>query len=277
VGEIEQSEAGTAELGVPPAVAECKHCQSQNLIREGWYRSKLLEEQGQRRQIVRCGSCNRFTYLAVGAVLPTKHQASGERLRRQIATRTVIYEQTKDVTDIRPNCPRCGGSKIQRHRKMKDGKRCWECVDCRRSFVAEDSPALVDHRRISHFEEISAEEEARFFYHYALRTGTIEDLRRDIGYSESEKKCLEFLAANGMLANTNIAPMLKFRDDVLQKFNSLVDAELAVAAERELEPKSLRDYSLSPRPGETTGNKGEADADTDLVDVESASLFKVRP
>jgi hypothetical protein len=37
--------------------------------------------------------------------------------------------------------------------------------------------------------------------------------------------------------------MLKFRDDVLHKFNNLVDAELAVMAEPELEPERLREDS----------------------------------
>ncbi len=233
------SQLDTVEIVSAPA---CKHCASQNLMREGFYKSKILEEQGERRQIVRCGDCNRFTYLAAGVVLPVKHQASGERLRRQIAVRTAVYEETKDVADVRPSCPRCGGDKIQRHRKMKDGKRCWECNDCHRSFVAEDSPALVDHRRISHFEEVTPEQEAKFLYHYAKRTDSIERVREDIGYTESEKRCLQFLCDAGMLASGYEA-MLRFRDDVLQKFNNLIDAELAAMPEPEgKEEQTLLQY-----------------------------------
>jgi transposase-like protein len=243
------SEAPTVDYPLPPepdAVVSvfptCKHCQSHNLIREGWYRSKLLEEQGERRQIVRCADCNRFTYLAAGVTLARK-PPNTDALRRQVDSRITLYEQTRGSSDIRPPCPRCSGSRVHRHGKTGNGKRCWECCDCKRSFLAEDvAGEFIDHRRtwlrpaeqarVEHSESVSPKDEAVFLFHVAKRSGNdFEAMRKTIGYTEGEKKCLEFLSAQGMLASGYEA-MLKFRDDVLQKFNNLVDTELSVMAER---------------------------------------------
>lgn len=216
----------TALLAPQPTAVDapprCGRCGSQNLKREGFYRSKVFEEEEKPRQIVRCGDCNRYTYLAAGAVLPTKHRASGERLRRQIALRTAVYEVTKDVTDMRPNCPRCGGNKIHRHRKLDSGKRCYECRDCRRSFVAEDSAAFIDHRRVSRFESDDPQEEAIALLTLTVQNGgDFEETRELIMVSDIEKRVLHYFVSVGLFRPELVEAALRFRASVLRAYDEL--------------------------------------------------------
>jgi hypothetical protein len=298
-------------LQVVSEVATCKYCGSPNLKRNGWYSSKNdCERTGERHQIVRCGDCRKYSNLPAGAMLAKPRaiatgEATAEARRRRVDSRIAAYDP--NVSEVRPTCPRCGGSKIQRHRKINYRKRCWGCVDCRRSFIADDIPALVDHRRVSHFHEISAEDEATFLFHYALRNGTTARVREEIGISEKEKSDLDFLVADGVLPRAEVSDAIWFRSQVLQIFDGLVhareremqsladagmlanaegvlrsrdramepftnllDAELSVLAERE---QSLRDHSNLAVARRENRERGEADADVDAnVDVESASL-----
>jgi len=134
------------------------------------------------------------------------------------------------ANDPRPPCPHCGGHRIQRRDKQPNGKRRWSCVDCNRRFIADDSAAFVDHRKVEHFDpDDSVDEEAKaLFKLYENDECDADEIRELIRVSEGERHCLEFLAQAGMLASANVEAMLSFRDRVLGKFNNLVDAELAV-------------------------------------------------
>lgn len=87
----------------------------------------------------------------------------------------------------------------------------------------------MDHRRVAHFDADDADEEAWSLFHSAKHVGAnFQEMRETIGYTEAQRRCLQFLADQGLLASANVEAILKFRDRVLEKFNGLVDAELAV-------------------------------------------------
>jgi hypothetical protein len=200
----------------PDDIAEvptCKHCGSANLRPNGSYLSVRWDE---RRDAVVCRDCHRSCYLPLGQHLSRKPERAPEQF--------VIAD------DRRPACPYCQGVRVTRRGVLPCGTQRWYCAACKRRFVsAAHRRATVDRRFASHWEPDNPDEEARALFAMAKQTGAFEDMREVIGYTESEKRCLEFLASAGMLADTNLEAMLKFRDDVLHKFDSLVDAEMLVA------------------------------------------------
>jgi ribosomal protein S27AE len=232
-----------------PVVAECQHCHSRNLKRNGWYRSKTFDEGGERRQIVQCGECGRYTYLPAGVGLPSK-PPSTEALRKSIASRTALYEQMKDVREVRPECPRCGGTRVLHHGKSKwTGRHRWECRDCGRNFI-KDTPAFIDHRRKwllpmtnqallaigdnqePHFDQYADDpkEEAEELYQWCTAYGTMSPtklftVRMEIIVSRQDRECLDLLVANGILQRADVQYAIKFRIEVLRYFDALCDGE----------------------------------------------------
>ncbi len=207
--------------------AECPQCHSQNLRPAGWFTSRRYEE---RHQDVQCRECGRYSRLDVGVVLPKKEFSSPAR----------IVPDVLIANDPRPSCPHCGGHRIQRRDRQRTGRRRWYCADCDRRFVADESAAFLDHRKAQHFEEDDPQEEAEELFRSAKRVGAnFQEMRETIGYTEAQRRCLQFLADQGLLASGNVEAMLSFRDRVLEKFNNLVDAELAVLAEKIGEQTSL--------------------------------------
>jgi len=91
----------------------------------------------------------------------------------------------------------------------------------------------LDRRKIQHFDGDDPAEEAAALIRL-LENGQCDadEIRELIAISESERQCLQFLADQGMLASVNVEATVKFRDRVLEKFNNLVDAEMAVLNEK---------------------------------------------
>ncbi len=86
--------------------------------------------------------------------------------------------------------------------------------------------------------------------------------RELISYTQEEKRCLESLASMGLLATANVEPMLRFRDNVLQRFNNLVDAEMLVACHDSPDANEKNDEAnpeaeSDPCSGELTKSVGE--------------------
>jgi hypothetical protein len=123
---------------------------------------------------------------------------------------------------------------MERRTGQFTGKRRWHCVDCDRSFIADDI-AAVDRRKLAHFDADGdpAEEAAALVKLFESGECDVEEIRELIRVSESERRCLEFLASAGMLASANVEAMVKFRADVLQQFNNLIDVEAACIPEPE--------------------------------------------
>jgi hypothetical protein len=71
-----------------------------------------------------------------------------------------------------------------------------------------------------------------------------QEIRKLIGYSEGEKRCLQFLASQGLLASAHVANVLSFRDRVLAEFDKLLDAEIQAAAEAD--PLSEPEIAVDP-------------------------------
>jgi len=203
-------------------VPTCRHCgATTNLIANGSYLSRRWDE---RRQQVICRTCGRGSYLPLGM-----------RLRRKPARAPA--EQFILADDARPLCPFCSGTDIQRKGILHCGTQRWFCTKCRRRFVSRRyRRATLDRRKISHFDTPetpdAAEEASALLRLFENGECGIDEIRELIRVSESEKRCLQFLADQGMLASTNIEYMIKFRNDVLEKFNSLVNLELQALVEK---------------------------------------------
>jgi ribosomal protein L37AE/L43A len=205
-------------------VPVCKHCSSTSLRPNGSYLSVRWDE---RRDAVICKDCGRSSYLPLGQHLPRKPTRAQE-------------EKFIVADDDRPACPLCSAHDVQRkgliHLASGGTSQRWFCVPCGKRFVsAAYRVATADHRKITHWDQVDAAVEAKFLYHYALRTGTIESVRDDIGISDHEKNDLEFLVADGVLPRAEVDDAIWFRGKVLEVYDGLVRKErLARARKRQL-------------------------------------------
>jgi transposase-like protein len=222
--------------------AECQHCRSENLTRDGWYRHE--------RQIVHCADCSRFTYLPPGILPPVRPVKAASVRRRpsvEIPERAALYNQWQNRTDTRPVCPRCGSQHIVRHGHSPDtGKARWQCVDCLRHFLTEDHGAFLD-RRHSWLRPLSdqalvtlasrqaaelrtaanAAAEAESLFAWCLRFGPLAPtqlgkVRGEIMVSKQDRACLELMVRARLLDPKEVERALLFRQNVLEHFDDLV-------------------------------------------------------
>jgi hypothetical protein len=105
------------------------------------------------------------------------------------------------------------------------GRQLAECIDCGKRIVLDPGVEIPGGRnsdREQHFALPSAAEEATALVKL-FETGQcdVAEIRALISVSESERRCLEVLSDNGMLASTNVRKMLEFREKVLELFNGL--------------------------------------------------------
>jgi hypothetical protein len=191
----------------------CKHCSSQSLRNNGSYTSRRWNET---RQAYICRDCHGTGYLPLGVWLArdemvSPHGRSGPRKSRPVAICDCGSE------NLRPRGWRAHGG----------GRQQAQCLDCGLRFVLDAGVILpiparnTDHE--VHFALPSAAEEAAGLIRlFESGQCDIEEIRVLIRVSESERRCLEFLADAGMLAAHNVRRMLQFRENVLEIFNGLV-------------------------------------------------------
>jgi hypothetical protein len=81
------------------------------------------------------------------------------------------------------------------------------------------APVTTDHE----FQLPSAAEEAAALVRlFESGNSDLEEIRDLIRVTDSERRCLEFLEEQGMLAAGNVARIIGFRERVLEEFNALV-------------------------------------------------------
>jgi hypothetical protein len=106
-----------------------------------------------------------------------------------------------------------------------DGRQQAECRDCGKWFVLDAGVIVSGARNTDHEHHFAlpdaAEEAAGLVRLFETGECDCEEIRALIRVSESEKRCLEFLADAGMLAAHNVQRMLQFREKVLEIFNRL--------------------------------------------------------
>jgi len=132
------------------------------------------------------------------------------------------------ANDDRPVCPFCGGHEVNRRGliRLKTGgtTQRWRCRPCGRRFVSRGHRvAVLDRRKVSHFDLITPRCEALFLFHYAKRNGDFDAVRQLIAVGEREKTGLEFLIAGGALNRADVDAAVNFRGKVLELFDSLVE------------------------------------------------------
>ena len=221
------------------AVPTCKHCGSTNLRNNGSYTSKRWNET---RQAVVCRACNGSAYLPLGVWLrrdemTLPHGRSGPRKSRPTAVCDCGSER------LRPRGWRAHGG----------GRQQAQCEDCGKRFVLDAGVVIPGARNVDHETHWqlpdAAEEAAALVKLFETGESDVAEIRELIAVTPGERRCLELLAARGMLANNNIAVMLRFRHDVLRKFDNLIDAELAAMPEPDPEKQEPENPEAESVPG----------------------------
>jgi hypothetical protein len=216
-------------------VPTCRHCGSENLANNGSYTSKRWNE---KRQQILCRSCHRVSYLPLGVWLPRDEMASPHGSSRPRKSRPTATCDCGSV-DLKSRGFRMSGG----------GRQLAECMTCGKRIVLDPGVEIPGGRnadREQHWQLPDVSEEANALFIAAKSEDDFEGMREIIGYTEAEKKCLELLSAQGVLANGYEA-LLRFRDDVLDKFNSLVNIELQMLVEKEGQQISAALESRLPR------------------------------
>lgn len=261
MSEIEQSEAEATEFG-PDSLSPpiCKHCGAgtDSLTRQ---RLQISQDGSIRRWKVRCKNCKRSCYLPHGQVLkrkpppgriltldrPTCPSCGSRDVWRHDARRwSCRWCRRWFVTARKVRSDNTSGfNNVARHRDKWVARL--PIAEKRFYLGSFNSPKLAAHANdeaarlyvdsppqatspILPLDDDPAEEAAALIKLFENGECKIAEIRELIAVTPGERRCLEFLMARGMLAATNVEPMLRFRDDVLRIFDGLVDAELAALA-----------------------------------------------
>jgi transposase-like protein len=210
----------------------CPYCKSESDLRSRGTRTSRTYPNDV-RVICLCTNCDRYLTLPVGMHLPEKPR------------KTPLVPEAEVATDVRPVCPHCGSDHIWRRGSIGEGStgsQRWGCADCSRRFVSDpgkhtrakeqEKENRVDRRHnwnaLKGRKPEDAQEEAVALVRFVEQKNCDpREIRELIGYTDNEKRCLEDLAALGLIASAQVSSVLNFRDEVLRKFNNLVDTELA--------------------------------------------------
>jgi hypothetical protein len=151
----------------------------------------------------------------------------------------------------------CGSTDLQRCGWHFDGRQRARCNACHKEFnlppgiLAPGKSTDTLGRRI-HYSDgqehefqlpSAAEEAAALVQLFESGQCDIEEIRVLIRVTDDERRCLEFLACAGMLAATNVQKAMEFRDRVLEIFDGLIDAELAILADANPLPPASEDFN----------------------------------
>jgi ribosomal protein L37AE/L43A len=276
----------------------CSHCGAgaESLIRQ---ELQVSQDGLIRRWKVRCKNCKRRCYLPHGQILKRK-PPSGKILaldrpdcpdcgsrdvwRHDERRWSCRWCQRWFVTVRKIRADNTSGVKHVSRRRGKwvarinlDGKRVHlgtfnspelagraydEAAGSLTSSPATRSSVLVEEKATDILPS-PAEEAAALIRLYENGECDIAEIREVISVSQSQRRCLEALADMGMLARTNIEAMVRFRDRVMERFNSLVDAELEIRACAAM-PMLATPYRARPRQTMTR----RADSSTKVLEVE---------
>jgi transposase-like protein len=209
----------------------CRHCGSRELRSRGWIRPDVEGRsrtaigincnEDAVRQRVRCHDCRKSFLLPVGVSIPA---FPGQP------------KKSRDKCD-------CGSADLRPAGWMEDGRQSVRCNVCNKEFALLSGMFVAGKqtdklgRPMQYQTEFepdfpdAAEEASALLKLIHNGKSSIGEIRRLIGYSAEEKKCLEFLAANGMVAQSHVERILSFRDRVLATFSALIDRELAAMPE----------------------------------------------
>lgn len=202
------------ELRLDEIISEvpvCKHCASTSLRNNGSYTSRRWDE---KRQAYICRDCHGTGYLPLGQWLErdpmcSPHGRSGPRKSRPTAVCDC------GSVNLRPKGWRAHGG----------GRQQAECADCGKRFVLDVGLIVAGARNTDHEQHFAlpsaAEEAAALVKLFESGDCDCEEIRALIRVSESERRCLEFLADAGMLGAHNVRRMLQFREQVLEIFEGL--------------------------------------------------------
>jgi hypothetical protein len=216
---------------IAQAAPACPYCESQDLQPRGWRRPNVEGRtrtaigincnEDAIRQRVQCRNFNK--YFALPPLERIEAKPGRPKVSRSVCA--------------------CGSLDLRPAGWTPDGRQMVRCNLCNKTFSLQPG-MLVQGKptRYAHYRDVqehewrpdAAEEASALLKLFESGECAIEEIRELISVTEAEKSCLAFLASAGMLAESNVQYMIRFRDDVLQRFNNLIDVEAACIPE----PKS---------------------------------------
>ncbi len=218
---------------IAQAAPACPYCESHDLQPRGWRRPHV---EGRTRTAIGI-NCNEDA---------TRQRVQCRNCRKYFALPPLVRIEAKNG---RPKVSRtvcaCGSTDLRRAGWHEDGRQHVRCNVCEKEFalplgIVAATPEKLDSigRRI-HFSAVAerdwrpdpVDEAVALIKLFESGECDCEEIRALIRVSESERRCLEFLADAGMLGAHNVRRMLQFREQVLEIFDGLAK-EFPAAKER---------------------------------------------
>lgn len=207
-----------AHPGRPKVSRSACDCGSVDLRRAGWGPDG--------RQMVRCNVCQKGFALPAGMLVPIR---PADRLGRRIVDECMEREilallrqgTIRKAIEVKLGVSAYSVRKVAERCTGRTGKMRPIFQRAYRKPTEEHVWQLPD----------ATEEATALFQLVEQQNCDPREIRALIGYSDSERRCLELLAGLGLLASAHVAGVLSFRDRVLEQFDNLIDAELAALSE----------------------------------------------
>jgi hypothetical protein len=254
------------------AAPSCRHCQAgeESLIRRQLHVSRdgLI-----RRWKVSCNNCGRYSYLPHGQILkrkPSSAKLEPDRPPCPSCASTDVWRHSARRWSCRwcrhwfVSEPKLRSDNTSGHsgisafegkwlvRIQIPGKRLtvgeYETLElaeqalaaAKLQFAEPAAPVVPNCSEDAHKPDDAAEEAAALVKLVEQGDCNPREIRELIGYSDAERRCLEFLASQGMLASAQVTAVLSFRDRVMEQFNHLIDSEVYVMAESQAEQETVQ-------------------------------------